>query len=291
MSRKELMSDSEIIELCRIFSKLGFDKIRLTGGEPTLRKGIVELVREIARISGISYITMTSNGVLLSKLAEPLAKAGLHRVNISLDTINVSKFYELTGRNYYPQVIAGIHAAERAGLLPIKINMVVMRGYNEDEICELAKLTLKQPWQVRFIEMMPLGDNVEFQINQFVSAAEIRNQLENEFGKLIVLNRGKRDGEALIYQISGATGTIGVISSITENFCEDCNRVRLTADGKLRLCLLRDLEVDILSPMRAGIDRETLRQKIIDAIWIKPWGNALVSGQIPLQRDMRDIGG
>jgi cyclic pyranopterin phosphate synthase len=287
----ELMQDDEIIYLMRLFTKLGFDKFRLTGGEPTVRAHIVDLVRQIASTPGVRHLTMTTNGVLLSKLAGPLAEAGLQRVNISLDTLDADKFRRLTRWGSLEDVWQGIQAAEQAGLTPVKINAVVVRGYNESDVADLARLTLENPWQVRFIEMMPFAGATQVQLQQAVTAQEIQTRIEAELGRLQVANNGELDGETRLFHLPGAKGEVGFISSVTEPFCAACTRARLTADGRLRLCLLREGEVDLLSPLRAGATLDELRQLVLDGIWYKPWGHSLAEGVIPLNRVMSEIGG
>ena len=287
----ELMQDDELLRLVDLCARLGFDKIRLTGGEPTVRANLVELVKAIRQTPGIQSLSMTTNGVLLERLAQPLAQAGLQRVNVSLDTLNPDQFKRLTRWGKLEQVWNGILAAESAGLTPIKINAVVVRGYNEAEVSGLARLTLEHPWQVRFIEMMPFAGATELQLRQMVTAEEILERIRHEVGPIEVANEGKLDGEARIYRLAGAQGEIGFISSVTEPFCAACTRARLTADGRLRLCLLREGEVDLLTPLRAGASQQELRQLILDSIWRKPWGHGLADGVIPLNRVMSEIGG
>jgi len=263
----------------------------LTGGEPTVRAHVVELVRGIASTEGVRSISMTTNGLLLKKLAQPLAAAGLQRVNVSIDTLNPEKFKRLTRWGKLEDVWEGILAAEKAGLAPIKINAVAVKGYNEEDMVDLAALTIERPWQVRFIEMMPFAGATDVQVNQVVTMAQIRRHIESEFGKLEVSNDGMLDGEAQAFHIRGAKGDVGFISSVTHPFCADCTRARLTSDGKLRLCLLREKEVDLLTPLRAGASFEELRRLILDGIWDKPWGHGLAEGFIPLNRAMSEIGG
>ncbi len=288
---QELMQDDEVLSLVRLFTQLGFDKFRLTGGEPTVRLHIVELVKGIASLPGVRSLSMTTNGVLLARLAEPLAKAGLQRVNISLDSLNPEKFRRLTRWGSLQDVWEGILAAERAGLTPVKLNTVVVRGYNEADVVDLARLTLEYPWQVRFIEMMPFAGATELQLNQVVKAEEMQRTIEAALGPMQVANGGKLDGEARLYRLPEARGEIGFISSVSMPFCAACTRARLTADGRLRLCLLREGEVDLLTPLRAGATLEDLRQLILDGIWNKPWGHGLAEGVIPLNRVMSEIGG
>jgi cyclic pyranopterin phosphate synthase len=287
----DLMQDDEIMLFTRLFAGFGFNKIRLTGGEPTVRAHVVELVRGIASTEGVRSISMTTNGLLLKKLAQPLAAAGLQRVNVSIDTLNPEKFKRLTRWGKLEDVWEGILAAEKAGLTPIKINAVAVKGYNEEDMVDLAALTIERPWQVRFIEMMPFAGATDVQVNQVVSMAQIRQHIESEFGKLEVSNEGMLDGEAQVFHIRGAKGNVGFISSVTHPFCADCTRARLTSDGKLRLCLLREKEVDLLTPLRAGASFEELRRLILNGIWDKPWGHGLAEGFIPLNRAMSEIGG
>lgn len=287
----EMMQDDEVLLLVRLFANLGFDKIRLTGGEPTVRAHIVELVREIAHTPGIHSLSMTTNGVLLPRLAQPLAEAGLQRVNVSLDTLDPGKFKRVTRWGDFEDVWDGIVAAEQSGLIPIKINAVVVRGYNEPDVVDLARLTLERPWQVRFIEMMPFAGATDLQTGNVVTASEIQGRIEAALGPMETANRGELDGEARLYHLPGAKGDVGFISSVTLPFCASCTRARLTADGRLRLCLLREGEVDLLTPLRAGATLEDLRGIILDGIWSKPWGHGLAEGIIPLNRVMSEIGG
>ena len=287
----ELMQDEEILFLMRLFASLGFDKYRLTGGEPTVRANIVELVRGMAVVPGVRSLSMTTNGILLDRLAQPLKQAGLQRVNVSLDTLDAEKFRRLTRWGSVADVWKGIEAAEQAGLAPIKINAVIVRGYNEEDAADLARLTLDHDWQLRFIEMMPFAGATELQVSQVVSSQELQERIENELGNLEVQNAGKLDGEARVFRLPGARGEIGFISSVTEPFCASCTRARLTADGFLRLCLLREGEVDLLTPLRAGASLQDLRQLTLDGVWQKPWGHGLADGVIPLNRVMSEIGG
>ena len=287
----ELMQDDEILLLTQLFANLGFDKIRLTGGEPTLRANVVDIVRGIAATKGIRSVSMTTNGLLLAKLAQPLADAGLERVNISIDTLDPDKFKRLTRWGKVEEVLAGINAAEAAGLTPVKLNAVIVTGYNESDVVPLAGLTAEHPWQVRFIEMMPFAGATEFQLTQMVTTDWIREQVEVAFGTLEVVNQGKLDGEARLFRLQNGKGNIGFISSVTSPFCSSCTRARLTADGILRMCLLREKEIDLLTPLRAGASLDELRDLILDAVWHKPWGHGLADGAIPLNRTMSEIGG
>ena len=289
--RAELMSDEEIITIVRMMAALGINKIRLTGGEPTVRPHVVEIVRQIARIPGIRDIAMTTNAILLPQLAEPLARAGLKRVNISLDTLNPRKFKFITRWGDLDKVLAGIEAAEAAGLKPIKLNAVVTRGFNEEDVVDLARLTLGREWDIRFIEVMPFGSEADFAQSVVVRSQETKERIEAALGPLHPISGHDPRDPARPYRLAGARGTIGFISSVSEPFCESCNRLRLTADGKLRLCLLRDGEFDILTPLRAGQPVEEIKQAILDAAYYKPWGHGLPDGVIPTSRLMNQIGG
>jgi len=287
----EMMQDDEVLLLTRLFADIGFDKIRLTGGEPTVRLNIVDIVRGIAAIPGIHSLSMTTNGVLLSKLAGPLAAAGLDRVNVSLDTLDPAKFKRITRWGKLEDVWKGILTAEQSGLKPLKLNAVVVRGFNEEDVTELARLTLDHPWQVRFIEMMPFAGATDLQIGQRVTEAEIRARIEQTLGPLEIVNGGELDGEARLFHVSGAQGNVGFISSVTVPFCASCARARLTSDGILRTCLLREHEIDLLTPLRGGASQDELRKMLLDALWEKPWGHGLAEGEFALDRVMSEIGG
>jgi cyclic pyranopterin phosphate synthase len=289
--QSELMQDEEVLYFVRLFAGLGFDKFRLTGGEPTVRPHLVNLVRDIIATPGVESLSMTTNGVVLKRFAQTLAEAGLQRVNISLDTLDPKKFEMLTRRDSFEEVWGGIMAAEEAGLTPIKLNIVVVLGHNDDEVVDLARLTLDHAWQVRFIEMMPFGGATHFQQNQVVTAGDVKERIEVEMGQLEPANGGKLDGEARLYQLPGGLGTVGFISSVTQPFCASCSRARLTADGRLRLCLLREDEEDLLTPLRSGASAGDLKQLALKALWRKPWGHGLAKGDVALNRAMSEIGG
>jgi cyclic pyranopterin phosphate synthase len=285
-----LLQDDEVLTLVRVAASLGVDKIRLTGGEPTVRRGVVDLVRAIRTTPGIARVAMTTNGLRLTELAQPLAEAGLDQVNISIDSLDAEKFRQITRRGNIDEVWRGIAAAEAAGL-QLKLNCVVTRGFNDDEVIELARLTLANRWQVRFIELMPLGSVADFQQNQVVPSAETRSRIEAVFGPLLLVPGHNGHDPARPYRLAGAVGQIGFISSVTEPFCHGCNRLRLTADGRLRLCLLRDDEVDLMAPLRAGADFGTLRRIMAEAAYRKPWGHRLEENDIAKSREMSQLGG
>jgi cyclic pyranopterin phosphate synthase len=251
----------------------------------------VELVRAIAQVPGIQDLAMTTNGVLLDKLARPLADAGLQRANISIDTLNPDKFHRITRWGHIDDVWRGIRAAEAAGLTPLKLNSVVVRHFNDGEdMIDLARLTLENDWDVRFIEMMPFGEISDFQQTNVVSFYEMHQRVEAVFGPLEEASYDFVD-PSRPFRIRGAMGTLGFISSVTEPFCQGCGRVRLTADGKLRLCLLRDDEVDLLTPLRAGASFDELRVLMREGSFHKPWGHGLAKGYFAENRVMNQIGG
>jgi cyclic pyranopterin phosphate synthase len=287
----ELLTDDELAAVLSAASMLGFDKFRLTGGEPTVRPGIVDIVRHIRSLPNTREIAMTTNGIRLRQLAAPLRQAGLDRVNVSIDSLDPARFRAMTRWGDVADVLAGIHAAEDAGLTPIKLNAVVIRGFNEEDIVPLAALTQRHPWQFRFIEVMPFADVAEFQQATIVTTAEMIERIERSLGPLTPVNGGKLDGEARVYRLGDAPGTVGFISPVSEPFCASCNRVRLTADGTLRLCLLKDGEVDLKTPLRRGATADDLAELIRSGIARKPWGHELGAGVIPLNRIMSEIGG
>jgi len=286
-----LLQDDELLTLIRLFAELGFEKIRFTGGEPTLRRNLVELIRITAATPGIKSVGLTTNGILLDYLARPLREAGLDRVNVSLDTLDEARFRKITRWGNLRDVLAGIEAAERAGLR-VKINAVPVRGFNDNgDAPDLARLTLDRPWQVRFIEMMPLGGIAKFQQDNVITEAELRQHIEHSLGPLAPENNGQLDGEARVYRLKGAKGTVGFISSVSNPFCAGCNRLRLMADGILRLCLLRENEVDLRKALRDGWSHDRLKTLLRDAVHKKPWGHGLAENTIAVNRTMSEIGG
>ncbi|NJO05483.1 MAG: GTP 3',8-cyclase MoaA [Chloroflexaceae bacterium] len=290
MPRPELLTSAELITVMRAAAAAGFRKIRMTGGEPMLRRDIVELIRAIKAIPGIDHIAMTTNGLRLHKQAPILKAAGLDRVNISIDSLNPDKFRQMTRGARLEEVWAGIEAAHDAGLVPLKLNAVIVRGLNDDEVLDLAALTLDNAWEFRFIEVMPLTGVAGVAQDGVVSTAELIDRLEAVYGPLEALDQPGSD-PARPYRIRGAAGTIGFISSVTDPFCSTCNRMRLTADGRLHLCLLRDNEIDLRTALRHGATQEELEQIIRHAVHVKPWGHGLPEGVLPTLRGMSALGG
>lgn len=288
--RDEMLTDDELIRLVGIFAEQGVTKIRLTGGEPTIRPHLTELIRAFKSFPGIREMAMTTNALLLANKAQDYKDAGLDRVNVSIDTLDPARFRFMTRGGRLDLVWQGIEVADRVGLGPIKLNSVVVRDHNQSDVLELARLTLTRPWQVRFLEIMPMEGVGMIYEEGLVTSAETLSDLEAEFGPLEQLP--SRDSDpARIWRIPGAAGTIGFISPMSEPFCETCNRVRLTADGNLRLCLLHGDEVNLRDPMRQGASDVELADLIRQGVWAKPWGHAAWEEHIRTIRGMSQIGG
>ncbi len=287
----ELLTPDEIEMVARAAAEASFRKIRLTGGEPTLRHDVVEIVERLAGIPGIDELVMTTNGLRLPWIAEPLARAGLQRVNIHLDTLNETRLARMMRLNSMDKVWAGIQAAEQAELVPLKLNVVVTRGYNEEDVADLARLTLERDWHVRLIELMPLGGPAEIAFNHYVPTQESMDRIEAELGPLFPLNGGDVVGEARLYRLAGARGTLGFISPVSDPYCDSCNRMRLTADGRIRLCLLSEKELNFRDTLRGGGSHQDLVALFQRAIWAKPVGHQLEEGIHPENRTMSQIGG
>lgn len=288
--RDELLTDDELLRVVGMCAQVGFTKLRLTGGEPTIRPHMVDLVREMKAFPGIEEISMTTNALLLSRMAADLKTAGLDRINVSLDTLNPERFKAMTRGGRLDLVWAGLEAADAVGLSPIKINAVVVKDQNEHEVGELAALTLDRPWQVRFLEIMPMEGVGTVYDEGLVTSAATQERLERQFGPLEPVEAPLGD-PARVWRIRGAKGTIGFISPISAPFCAHCNRVRLTADGKLRLCLLRNDEIDVRDLLRNGGGDEELERQIRKGVWRKPWGHGIAEGDRNIGRGMSQIGG
>jgi cyclic pyranopterin phosphate synthase len=340
--KEHILTYEEIERLLRIAAELGVRKVRLTGGEPLVRKDIVLLVEKIAAIPGLEDLSLTTNGFLLARYARSLADAGLKRVNVSLDTLHPERFASIARRGRLEDVLSGIDAALAVGLSPVKLNMVVLRGINDEEVTDFARLTFESPFDVRFIELMPInwssGDdsmselfalaapagyqrhrNVTLYANShseafrklfqlpianpqqsmlnaaqmrrmFVSAAEIRERIERTFGKMepaeVITN-----GPARSFRLPGAMGTLGFISQVTNDICARCNRMRITADGFLRPCLMADGEVDLRTPLRSGASDEEIKELFLLTVRHKPKEHRLEDGVAPIGRNMSQLGG
>jgi len=287
-----IMRYEEIVQVVRAAAAEGIREVRLTGGEPLVRKDLHDLVRMIVAIPGVEDVSLTTNGILLAGQVERLAAAGLHRVNISLDTLDAEQFRRITRGGELEKVWQGIAAAETQGISPIKLNMVVLRGVNDDEIERMASLTLEHAWQVRFIELMPIknqapwGPGFPAPEEMFFPMGEVRMRLE-AMG-LQPTAPGIGSGPAEDFQLPGAKGIIGFINPLSKAFCQRCNRLRLTADGHLRPCLLSDGEIPLLPVLRRG---EDILPLIRQAVAAKPLGHELDQQHVPVGRCMMQIGG
>ncbi|MBN1401821.1 MAG: GTP 3',8-cyclase MoaA [Anaerolineae bacterium] len=295
LRHEDILRHEEIARIVAVAASLGLSKVRLTGGEPLVRKGLLDLVRMIAQTPGIDELAMTTNGTLLAPQAQSLADAGLQRVNISLDTLRAERFRDITRWGELEDVLEGIRAAHAAGLEPVKINMVVMRGFNDDEVVDMARQSLNLGWHVRFIEVMPLGENAWFNQARYVSSGEVRARIEAAWGPLEPASL-PGNGPARYWRVPGAPGSLGFISAISEHFCATCNRLRLTSDGRLMPCLFSDLEYDLRGPLRAGSDDQVLRSIFLEAVRHKPEGHCLGDGTVfpPLaasRHEMSQVGG
>jgi len=289
--KHDILSYDEIVAIVEAAAAVGVRSIRLTGGEPLIRRELLGLVRSIAAIPGIDDVALSTNGLLLADLARPLAEAGLRRVNVSLDTLREDRFATIARRPGLDRVLAGIDAALAAGLEPLKINCVVMRGQNDDEVVAFAELSRERRVHVRFIEMMPVVDNVELQRAAYVSADEILARIGATAGVTPAPGPGG-NGPARYFSFAGAAGTFGVISPLSHDYCETCNRVRLSADGRLRLCLFGDYEIDLRTPLRAGAGSERIVELLRAGMHIKPERHHLRLGDAAsAMRAFSEIGG
>jgi cyclic pyranopterin phosphate synthase len=289
VSHDDILTYEEIYTVARAAAGLGINKIRLTGGEPLVRSGLPELIRMLAKIEGVDDISLTTNGTLLERYAAELKDAGLRRVNVSLDTLKPERFKLITriGDNL-GEVLGGIETARAVGLDPVKLNVVVMAGINDDELLDFAAKTVTEGWQVRFIELMPLvGRDTT---PQFVPASEMRRRLE-PLGELTPCLPSMGNGPAKYFRLPNAKGAIGFITPISEHFCFQCNRMRLTADGRLRPCLLSDYEVDLKPSLRQGISLAGLKKLIKQAVAGKPERHQLAEGAVPKGRPFSQVGG
>ncbi|MGE5894840.1 MAG: GTP 3',8-cyclase MoaA [bacterium] len=284
----EILSYEEILRVLNVAAGLGVRKVRITGGEPLARKNVQHLIREAVRIEGIEEITLTTNGLLLEKYATELAQCGLKRVNVSLDSLRTERYREITRGGNLEDVLRGIEAAQRNGLVPVKINMVPIRGINEDEVPDFARLTIKTPCHVRFIELMPFGDKALVDNRQCIPTDEIKDTVE-KLGELSPVRRRKA-GPAKYYQLPGAEGVVGFISAMTHHFCGECNRLRMTADGKLKPCLFSGTEIDLKTPMRRGAPDSEIERLLRLAVEVKPEGHAILQ-KYDTGRAMSKIGG
>jgi len=298
LPREEILTFEETLRLIRIAAELGVSKVRITGGEPLTRRGVLNLVREVPKIRGVHDIGLSTNGTLLARDVEPgmtmarsLRAAGVRSVNISLDTLDRQVYSDITGRDLYAQVLEGIDAAIAAGFDQIKLNTVLMRGRNEDQLIPLIEFAAGRNLLLRFIEMMPVSTSEVLDEKNFISILEAKRVIELHHGNLIAEPAFRTNGPATYYQIPGRRQRIGFIGAMTNlHFCESCNKLRLTCDGKLRPCLGSYLEFDIMKPLRAGASDEELKQFFLDVVDRKPEQHDFRNNYKP-DRKMIAIGG
>jgi cyclic pyranopterin phosphate synthase len=288
LPKADILSYEEITEVVSQLAPLGLRRLRITGGEPTIRPDLTRLIAMLRAVPGIEDIALSTNGVKLSTMAVALKEAGLDRVNISADSLHAERIVEIARRDLGFDPVTAARAASDAGLGPVKINVVVMRGVNEDEVVDFAALTRDHPWHVRFIELMPVGDLRELTMEHVVPSDEILARVATLGALAPVAGPARGNGPAAYYQLAGAAGSIGVITPMTHTYCGSCNRVRLTADGRLRTCLFGDHEVDLRAPLRAG---EPLEPWFVKALAEKPKEHALLQMQIGGLRALSQVGG
>ena len=292
LHRDEILDFEEITRLARLFvTRFGVSTIRLTGGEPLVRTGLERLVGMIAAIDPELDITMTTNGVLLPQKAQALKDAGLKRVNISLDTLHADRFKEIARRDALQRTLDGIEAAGQAGLSPTKLNVVVLKGENEDDVLDFARLARERAYEVRFIEFMPLDADGEWSSDKVVPSLRLQEKIEDEFP--LVPRPAGRPGPSTNFSFKdGGQGGVGFISSVSQAFCDTCNRIRITAEGGLRTCLFSLRETDLKTPLRDGLDDDALTRIIQGAVWLKEQGHLINQpGFVRPAKSMSQIGG
>ena len=291
MPHSEILTYEEILHIVRLSIQKGIRKVRLTGGEPLVRKGFISFLERLSKIEGLEEITLTTNGVLLKSFAADIKNCGISRINVSLDSLRPERFFRITGRDFFERVWEGLEEAEHVGFNPIKINVVAIKGVNDDEILDFAALTLEKPYHVRFIEIMPIGDKNIWTAEKFISAKEIHNRIQT-LGILQPIGHNTLDGPAERYALEGAKGEVGFIGALSNHFCDNCNRLRLTADGHLKGCLFSDQETDIKTPLRDGKGDSHLLNLIMDTILNKPKDHGLLPyNPRKCVRPMNSIGG
>jgi GTP 3',8-cyclase len=288
----DVLSYEELLRLCRIAVDLGINKIRVTGGEPLVRTDIDKFLFQLIRIPGLSEVTLTTNGVVLGSHLESFKAAGIRRLNISLDTLVRGKYEFITGRDCLLPVLDSIDKAYKAGFDPVKINVVVMRGINDDEVEDLARLSMDRPFHIRFIEYMPMGGSSQDFPDLYMPSSEVADLIEETLGPLEAISSKKGDGPARRFKVKGAAGEVGFITAVSNHFCASCNRLRLTATGCLRTCLLSDLETDLKGPLRQGASDSELAEILKNAVLLKPRRHSIgAPDSLKIKGRMSAIGG
>ena len=286
----DILRYEEILRIIRVATGEGITKVRITGGEPLVRRGVAEFIASLRTIPALNDISLTTNGILLEAHAEQLFAAGIRRINISLDSLNADKYARITRGGDIHAVLRGIRKVRETGFDPIKINIVAIKGFNDDEVLDFARLTLANPYQIRFIELMPLGTAGAENDGRYLANSVIRERIET-LGKLEAVNggRSKTEGPARIYRLAGGVGEIGFISPVSRHFCHSCNRLRLTADGHLRACLLSDDETDLKGPLRAGCGDEEIGALIRGVIARKPRRHEIACDEDHIKKCMKEM--
>lgn len=275
LNHQDLLSYEELLRVVQAAVALGMSKLRLTGGEPLVRRNLVRFIEQLAQLASLDDIRITTNGILLEAYAERLRTAGIRSINISLDSLHPQRFAHITGVDCFQQVWRGIHKAQEVGFAAVKLNVVVMRGVNDDELVDFARLSQESPLQVRFIEFMPLGKDSRWRTDSYISSREIQSRL-SPLGDLLPLPRNASDGPAMMFRLGEeAKGQLGFISPLSHHFCDRCNRLRLTSEGKLRACLLHDAEWDLRTLLRQGCSDADIQTALLTAIRNKPQGHGL----------------
>ena len=275
LGREELLTYEELLRIVRVAVEMGISKLRLTGGEPLVRNNIMDFIHQLGEIDGLDDVRITTNGVLLERYGQGLFDAGVTKVNISLDTLQPDRFADITGVDCFERVWRGIETALAVGFSPVKLNMVVMRHINDDELPAFAELSRKMPLQVRFIEFMPIGTSTRWTRDTYMSTDEIKARFST-LGELIPQEKQQADGPASVFKLGAdAVGSLGFISPISHHFCDRCNRLRLTSEGRLRSCLLHDEETDLKSVIRGGCSDADIRETLLTAIRNKPKGHQM----------------
>jgi cyclic pyranopterin phosphate synthase len=288
----DILRFEEILQIVKVLAGLGVRKIRFTGGEPLIRRDVVKLIRCVSHIPGVEELCMTTNGVRLSGLAEQLFEAGVRHINISLDTLKPARFLEITGRDLFDKVWSGIKRCLDIGFPSVKINFVMMRGKNDDEIIDFVRLAQRLPVEVRFIEFMPVGSGSNWGRRYFLPSDQVIERIEDRIGRLMRIPTGISAGPAELFETEGVPARIGFISPLSRRFCSECNRIRITADGRLRLCLFSDREIGLRNTLRNGMTDSDLARFFLDAVREKPAGYIIKDRDAPTcVRQMSSIGG
>jgi len=292
---EDILRYEEMIRVISLAVKMGLIKVRLTGGEPLVRRGFVDFIADLNKIEGLKDISLTTNGILLEQFAQGIFDAGIRRINVSLDSLNPDKYGQITRGGRLEDVLRGIARAEEIGFSPIKINTVAIKGFNDDEALDFARLAQEQPFQVRFIELMPVGKTTLDYGEDYMPGSQLIKIIRQRYALEPLKNKKNRsDGPAKIFKIKGGRGEIGFINPVSDHFCSTCNRMRLTSDGKLRACLLNDAEVDLKKALRENCSDAELEKLIWDAVLLKPRQHDIVCTENSLRkcsRNMSEIGG